>query len=114
MLLGPDNAWAARFATGPTARIVLVSVALLLHIMDLISGVRMMQVYGIEQELNPLARALFSSTGPLGLALVKLVIVVAGVLVIAWLGRQGRVRLARNALVCCALVGLLGFTSNLI
>jgi threonine/homoserine efflux transporter RhtA len=74
----------------------------------------LMLVFGIEQEQNPLARALFQLGGPFGLGVVKLGVVVTGVLLLVSIARAGRARLARNALVAIALLGLLGFSSNLV
>jgi hypothetical protein len=84
-----------------------------LHALDLLTGIRLMLVLGIEQEQNPLARALFQFGGPLGLGAIKLGVVLAGVLLLVSIARAGRVRLARNALLVVALLGLLGVSSNL-
>jgi threonine/homoserine efflux transporter RhtA len=106
--------WGTRLACGPRGIILLATGALLLQILDLLTGIRLMLVFGIDQEQNPIARALFQTGGPLGLASVKLGVVLAAALVLVLLARAGRARLARNTLVVVALLGLLGFTSNLV
>jgi hypothetical protein len=88
--------------------------ATLLHALDLLTGIRLMLVFGIEQEQNPLARALFQLGGPIGLGVVKLGVVLIGVFLLVSFARAGRARLARNALLAVALLGLLGFSSNLV
>jgi hypothetical protein len=92
----------------------LAAVALALHILDLLTGIRLMRVYGLDQEQNPLARAIFQTSGPLGLGAVKLGVVLTGIAVLLYLGRNGRGRLARNCLLVVAMIGLLGFSSNLV
>ena len=52
--------------------------------------------------------------GPLGLTILKLGVVLTGVLVLLLIAHAGRPRLARNALALVALLGLLGFASNLV
>jgi hypothetical protein len=94
--------------------LALAATAFALHALDLISGIRMMLVYGLELEQNPLARAIFMAGGPVGLTLAKLAVVGAGIGYLVWIGRAGRPRLARGALLVVALLGLLGFASNLV
>jgi hypothetical protein len=93
---------------------VLAGLALLLHVLDLATGLRMMLVYGIALEQNPLARAVMTSAGPLGLVELKLGVVIAGILLFVRTAQAGRPRLARNCLLIAAGVGLLGFASNLV
>jgi hypothetical protein len=114
VLLGDDNSWGARLATSRYAIAALASLAVILHALDLMTGLRMMLVYGIQLEQNPLARALMNDTGPLGLAAAKLGVVVFGVLLFVRTARAGRPRLARNCLLLAAGIGLLGFTSNMV
>ena len=114
LLCGSDNAWVARVACGPLSIGLLAAVGLLLHSLDLISGVRMMLTYGLDQEQNPIARTIFQLSGPLGLAAAKFGVLSVGVVLLVLVARAGRPRLARNALVLVALLGLLGFSSNLI
>src|SRR5438105_2860167 len=114
LLLGPDDSWGATLATGPLAITCLAMLAVLLHALDLASGIRMMLVYGIGLEQNPLARLLMTDLGPLGLAVAKLGVVGLGVLLFVRTAQAGRPRLARNCLLLAAGSGLLGFTSNLI
>jgi uncharacterized membrane protein len=106
VLLGPDDGWVAISA--------LALLALFAHILDLASGVRMMLVHGIQLEQNPLARLLMSTGGPLGLASVKLAVVMIGVLLFMRTARAGRPRLARNCLLLAAGIGVLGFASNMV
>jgi hypothetical protein len=89
-------------------------VALLLHVLDLATGLRMMLVYGIALEQNPFARAVMASAGPLGLVELKLGVVVAGLLLFVRTAQVGRPRLARNCLLLAMAIGLLGFASNLV
>jgi hypothetical protein len=96
------------------AIVALAGVALLLNVMDLVSGARLMLRYGTPAELNVIARTLFEIGGPVGLAAVKLSVVGSGVLVLVYLAHQGRARLARNSLLLIAIIGLLGFSSNLV
>ncbi len=114
ILLGPDDGWGATLATGRVAITALALLALFTHVLDLASGLRMMLVYGVHMEQNPLARALMLSGGPLRLAEVKLFVVMAGVLLFMRTARAGRPRLARNCLLLAAGIGLLGFVSNLV
>jgi hypothetical protein len=104
-LLTPRRSWLV---------LVFAAMAIVLQTMDLLTGIRLMLVFGIDQEQNPIARTIFDTAGPLGLTIVKLAIVLSGVLVLLLLARAGRPRLARNALAMVALLGLLGFTSNLV
>jgi hypothetical protein len=114
VLLGDDASWGATLATGRVAIMVLAVLALLLHALDLATGIRMMLVYGVQLEQNPLARAIMTDAGPLGLAGAKFLVVGAGVLLFVRTAQLGRPRLARNCLLIAAGIGLLGFTSNLV
>ena len=114
VLLGRDDSWGATLATGRIGILALACVALLMHVLDLASGLRMMLVYGIQLEQNPLARFIMHTGGPLGLVEVKLGVVLAGVLLFVRTAQLGRPRLARNCLVIATCVGLLGFASNMV
>jgi hypothetical protein len=114
LLLGNDDGWGARFATGPLGILVLAAFALAMHVLDLATGLRMMLVYGIHLEQNPLARFIMHNAGPLGLVEVKLGVVLAGILLFVRTAQVGRPRLARNCLLIAAGIGLLGLTSNLV
>src|SRR5947209_8515172 len=114
LLLGPDDGWGATLLTSPLGITSLAALAIVMHALDLASGIRMMLVYGIELEQNPLARALMMDTGPLGLAAAKLGVVSLGVLLFVRTAQAGRPRLARNCLLLAAAIGLLGFTSNMV
>jgi hypothetical protein len=114
LLLGADDSWGATLGTGPLAITALAALALVAHALDLASGIRMMLVYGIALEQNPLARLLMSDVGPLGLAAAKLGVVGLGVLLFVRTAQVGRPRLARNCLLLAAGIGLLGFSSNLV
>jgi hypothetical protein len=114
ILLGADESFGARFGCGRNSIAALAFIGLVFHAIDLLTGIRMMQEYGLNTEQNPLARTLFSITGPVGLAMVKFGVVGGGILLLVWLARRGRPRLARNALILVAVLGLLGFSSNLI
>jgi hypothetical protein len=114
VLLGADDSWGARLATGRTAIYVLAALVIILHALDLATGLRMMLSYGIHLEQNPLARYIMTSSGPLGLIYVKLGVVLAGVLLFVRTAQLGRARLARNCLLFAASVGMLGAASNLV
>jgi hypothetical protein len=114
VLLGPEDGWGARLATGPVAIYVLAALVLLLHLLDLATGLNMMLRYGIELEQNPLARLVMSTAGPIGLIPLKLGVVVCGVVLFVRAAQLGRARLARNCLVFSAAVGLLGVASNMV
>jgi hypothetical protein len=114
VLLGADDSWGARLATGRAAIYALASFALLMHIFDLATGLRMMQRYGIELEQNPLARAVMRTAGPLGLIELKLAVVLIGLWIFVRVAHVGRPRLARNCLMIAAVLGMLGWTSNLV
>jgi hypothetical protein len=88
--------------------------AIVLQTMDLLTGIRLMVLYGLDQEQNPIARTIFATSGPAGLMIVKLGVVLSGVLMLVLVAGAGRPRLARNALAVVALLGLLGFVSNLV
>lgn len=114
VLLGPEDSWGATLATGRSGIVWLAIFALLMHVLDLATGLRMMLVYGITMEQNPLARYLMITSGPMGLIEVKLAVVLAGLFLFVRTARLGRPRLARNCLVLAAAIGMLGFTSNLV
>src|SRR3979411_138002 len=114
VLLGNDTSWGATLATGPAGIYGLAAFALLMHVLDLATGLRMMLVYGIHLEQNPLARFIMHNAGPLGLVEVKLGVVLAGILLFVRTAQVGRPRLARNCLLIAAGIGLLGLTSNLV
>ena len=101
-------------ATGPRGIYALAALALALHVLDLATGLRMMLVYGIRLEQNPLARYVMTSVGPLGLMELKLGVVTAGLVLFVRTAKAGRARLARNCLLMAAGIGLLGLTSNLV
>jgi hypothetical protein len=114
LLLGSDDSWGARLATGRPGIYMLASLVLVMHGLDLASGLQMMQLYGIELEQNPLARLIMHSAGPIGLIEMKLGVVVAGVLLLVRTAQVGRPRLARNCLLLAAGIGMLGWTSNFV
>ncbi|MDQ3811646.1 MAG: DUF5658 family protein [Chloroflexota bacterium] len=114
LLLGREDGWGARLATGRLAIHALAVVAIVAHVLDLVTGLDMMLVYGLHLEQNPLARHVMASLGPQGLIPLKLGVVVAGVLVLVRAAHRGRPRLARNCLVLAAAIGLLGMSSNLV
>jgi hypothetical protein len=114
VLLGPDDSWGATLATGRVGITLLAALALLTHLLDLATGLRMMLVYGIHLEQNPFARFVMSTTGPIGLIELKLGVVLAGVMLFVRTAQIGRPRLARNCLLIAACLGMLGFTSNLV
>jgi hypothetical protein len=114
VLLGADDSWGATLATGPVGIYVLASLALVMHVLDLASGLQMMQTYGIELEQNPLARLIMQTGGPIGLIEVKLGVVLVGVLLLVRTARLGRARLARNCLLVALGIGVLGWASNLV
>lgn len=114
LLLGPDNAWAARVATGRIGIAALAVFALSMHALDLATGLRMMLVHGIQLEQNPLARLVMATLGPIGLIELKLAVVLGGVLLFVRTAQAGRPRLARNCLLMAACIGMLGWTSNLV
>jgi hypothetical protein len=114
VLLGPEGSWGATMATGRLGISALAAFALLMHAIDLATGLRMMLVYGIALEQNPLARFVMTTSGPLGLIELKLGVVLAGVLLFVRTAHVGRPRLARNCLLMAAGIGMLGWTSNLV
>lgn len=114
LLLGPEDSWGATIGTGKVGIMVLAAFALLMHVLDLATGLRMMLVYGIGLEQNPLARYIMRTTGPIGLIEIKLGVVLLGVLLFVRTAHVGRPRLARNCLLIAACIGMLGWTSNLV
>jgi hypothetical protein len=114
VLLGDDNSWGATLATGPLGIYTLAAFALLMHAVDLATGLRMMLVYGVGLEQNPLARFMMTTVGPLGLVELKLGVVAAGLFLFVRTAKAGRPRLARNCLLIAAGIGMLGWTSNLV
>jgi hypothetical protein len=90
------------------------AIAVILQALDLLSGIRMMLVNGVDLEQNPIARTIFMVGGPIGLTAAKFGVVGCAVVVLIMLARAGRPRLARNALIVAALLGILGFASNLV
>jgi hypothetical protein len=114
VLLGNDTSWGATLATGPMGIYWLAGFALMMHVLDLATGLRMMLVYGIYLEQNPLARFVMTTAGPFGLVELKLGVVLAGVLLFVRTAQVGRARLARNCLLLAAGIGMLGWTSNLV
>jgi hypothetical protein len=114
VLLGADDSWGARLATGPLGIYTLASCALVMQVFDLASGLRMMQLYGIELELNPLARFIVQTSGPIGLIELKLAVALGGVVLLVRTAQLGRRRLARNCLLVAVGLGILGWASNLV
>jgi Domain of unknown function (DUF5658) len=114
VLLGSDDSWGARVWTGPVALYALAVLTLVLHALDVATGIRMMLVYGINLEQNPIARGIMQTAGPLGLIEAKFLIVGLGVILFLHTARRGRARLARNCLLLAAALGALGFSSNLV
>jgi hypothetical protein len=114
VLLGRDGSWGATLATGPRDIYALAVLALVMHVLDLASGLRMMLVFGVHLEQNPLARFVMNSAGPLGLMELKLGVVIAAVVLFVRTAQVGRARLARNCLLLAAAIGLLGLASNLV
>ena len=114
VLLGPDDSWGATLATGPRGIYTLAALALAMHVLDLATGLRMMLLYGVHLEQNPLARFVMASAGPLGLMELKLGVVIAGLVLFVRTARAGRARLARNCLLIAVGIGLLGWASNLV
>jgi hypothetical protein len=114
VLLGDDKSWGATLATGPMGIYALAIFALFMHALDLATGLRMMLVYGIDLEQNPLARFMMTTGGPVGLVELKLGVVIAGLLLFVRTAHVGRRRLARNCLLIAAGIGMLGWTSNLV
>jgi hypothetical protein len=114
LMLGPDDWWGATLATGPRGIFALAVFAVMMHVLDLATGLRMMLVYGIRLEQNPFARFIMQNGGPLWLAEAKLGVVLTGVLLFVRTAQAGRPRLARNCLLIAACIGMLGWTSNLV
>jgi hypothetical protein len=114
VLLGADDSWGATLATGPVGIYALASLALVMHVFDLVTGLQMMQVYGIDLEQNPLARFIMQTAGPIGLIEVKLGVVAGAVALFICTAQVGRPRLARNCLLLTAALGILGWSSNLV
>jgi hypothetical protein len=114
VLLGSDDAWGARVGTGRGALYTLALLTLVLHALDVATGIRMMLVYGIGLEQNPIARGIMQTAGPIGLIEAKFLIVGLGVVLFLRAARLGRARLARNCLLLAAALGALGFSSNLV
>lgn len=112
LLLGPEGARGAHVATGPAAIVLLAALALVAHLLDLATAVRMMATLGPAAELNPIARQLFEDGGALAVAIAKVGVVGGGVVTLLGLAQTGRPRLARNALVAVFWLGFLGFVSN--
>src|SRR5689334_9707287 len=94
ILLGPEDGWGATWATGRLEIYALAAFALLMHVIDLATGIRMMQVHGIGFEQNPIARRVMTTSGPLGLIELKLGVVLLGVLLFVRTASAGRPRLA--------------------
>jgi type IV secretory pathway VirB2 component (pilin) len=88
--------------------------ALVLHALDLLSALLLMEQRGPSAELNPLGRAIMVHLGPLGLAVVKLGVVVLGLMLLVRLADYGRPRLAIVSLFLAASMGWLGMISNLL
>lgn len=114
VLLGPEKSWGATLATGQHAIYALACFVMIMHTLDLATGLRMMLVYGISLEQNPLARLIMHNAGPLGLVEFKLGVVLAGVVLFVRTAQVGRPRLARNCLLIAACIGMLGWASNLV
>ena len=114
VLLGNEHGWGARLATDRLGILALALCALFTHALDLATGLRMMLLYGVELEQNPLARLIMNRAGPLGLVETKLGVVLAGVLLFVRTAQAGRPRLARNCLLLAVGLGMLGFASNLV
>lgn len=82
--------------------------------LDLVTALRMIGTHGLGMELNPIARAMIHVGGAAFLASVKLLVAISASLLLVRLARKGSVRLARNALVVCVIIGMVGVLSNLV
>jgi hypothetical protein len=78
----------------------------------LFSSLNMVLQHGINAELNPLLRVILISTGPVGVAVVKLGVAAFVVAVLQHLAQAGRAQLARNSLLLAINVGVIGALSN--
>lgn len=114
LLLGRDDSWGARLGTGPLAIHGLALVTIISHSLDLATGLRMMLVHGVALEQNPIARSIMLGSGPLVLIELKLGVVLAGVGLFVRTAQLGRARLARNCLLVCLGIGVLGAVSNVV
>jgi hypothetical protein len=105
----------ARHMTGAATVLALAGLAMLVQALDLVTFLRVVTLYGLAMEVNPLARALFAHGGPAGLAAVKLMVAVVVPAVLACRAQVGpRPALARWALVATVAIGTFGFLSNLV
>src|ERR1051325_2211276 len=96
VLLGPEDSWGATLGTGRLGIFGLAMCALFLHALDLATGLRMMLLYGLQLEQNPLARVIMQTGGPLLLVEFKLGVVLGAILLFMRTAEAGRPRLARN------------------
>jgi hypothetical protein len=95
--------------------IVLAILAGLAHVLDLVTFLQVMATNGPSVEANPVGRWLFMLAGPAGIALVKLTIAIAVPSLLVTRARAAAAApLAQGALVAVAVIGAVGFTSNLL
>src|SRR5207244_12491534 len=85
LVYGPKSGWGARFGCDARTITALAIVSVVLHGLDLATGIRMMLVLGIQAEQNPLARVLFQAVGPVGLAVREVGIGRTGLGLVVWL-----------------------------
>jgi hypothetical protein len=107
-------AYTVHHTPGGTVVYLLAAIAMILQELDLYTGTRMMERYGLAYEQNPFARALFATGGPILLEAAKLGVVLSITYLMLRFAKRGRVRLARNTLWFIAILGLLGLVSNLV
>jgi hypothetical protein len=91
----------------------LAGMAMLFQIMDGATAIRMMYELGKQAELNPAIRAIFEHTGPAGVIMLKVGMASLVLPMMTYVGRRGRVVLARNCLAVVVGLGVLGTLSNI-
>jgi hypothetical protein len=99
-----------RLLVATVAALVAVGVA---QLADLATFLRMIDVHGIEAELNPLVSAVATHHGTDVLIVAKLGLIVFVVAAFAIIATQ-RERLAASVLTFATIAGLVGATSNVI
>jgi hypothetical protein len=101
---------------GPYRRLLclIALAAFVLHGLDLLSALLLVLQRGPAAEQNPLARAILVNAGPLGLAVVKMGVVVLGLIMLVRVADYGRPRLAAVSLFVAASLGWIGMISNLL
>jgi hypothetical protein len=92
---------------------LLACVAVVVDVIDAVTGIQMMSARGASAELNPVVRSIFLLVGPGGVLALKIAAATLVLTAFVYLAWRGRRRLAANAILLAIAMGVLGVLSNI-